>query len=124
MIVCDHNPDNIAPDAFRDFELPEPGVCHAVSLTVVFTGTDTLIRDVIATADADTTATIAHGLVTAPQEVTITPILSQALAALSGWAVTTIDATNVVCTKLTTAGSGNAAAQLRVIIKRPHSLGR
>lgn len=123
MIVENFNPDRAAPDAFRDFELPDLD-CHAVSLTSVFTGTDSVIRDVIATADADVTATIPHGLGAAPAEVTITPMLSQALAALSAWAVTTIDATNVVCTKLATAGSGNAAVQLRVVAKRPHSLGR
>lgn len=123
MIVCDHNPDHLAPDAFAAFELPEPGICHATSATVVFTGTDTIIRDVIATADADTTLVIAHGLGAAPAEVTMTPLLSQALTALAAWTVA-IDATNLTLTKLASVGSGNAAAQLRVIAKRPHTIGR
>ena len=100
------------------------GLQRAVTITTVFDGPDSFIADVIATADADTTATIPHTLGAAPQEVTITQLISQALTALSAWAVTTIDATNVVCTKLTSVGSGNAGAQLRVIIKRPHSIGR
>src|SRR4051812_8216983 len=86
---------------------------------------DTMIVDVTATADADVTATIPHLMGVAPQDVTITPILSQALAALSAWSLNAVPGTtNVVCTKLATAGSGNAAAQLRVIIRRPHTLGR
>lgn len=120
-----HIADRMVPDALAgDCEPRRASLCNAVSIASTFTGTDTVIRDVTATADADTTATIPHGLGVAPAEVTITKTLSQALAAESSWAVTTIDATNVVCTKLATVGSGNAAAQLKVIIKRPHSLGR
>lgn len=120
--MLNHIADRMVPEA--PVEPRRASLCNAVSITSVFTGTDSVIRDVIATADGDTTATIPHGLGAAPAEVTITKTLSQALAAESSWSVTTIDATNVVCTKLATAGSGNAAAQLRVIIKRPHSLGR
>lgn len=79
------------------------------------------IWDIIATADADTTATITHGLKVTPQVVIITPLL-QAPAALSLWAATTIDATSVVLTKATTASSGNAGAQVRVTVWAPHSL--
>lgn len=123
--MLNHIADRLVPDALAgDFEPRRRGLANAVSVNVVFTGTDTVIRDVVATADADTTATIPHGLGAVPGEVHILKTLSQALAAESSWAVTTIDATNVVCTKLATAGSGNAAAQLRVTIKRPHSLGR
>ncbi len=106
----------------------------AVSLTYIWPATgavaptsvnDTMIVDVVATADADTTATIPHLMGVAPQDVTITPILSQALAALSAWSLNAVPGTtNVVATKLATAGSGNASAQLRVIIRRPHTLGR
>lgn len=95
----------------------------AVTVTTIFDGADSHIVDIIATADADTTATIPHTLGAAPAEVYITPLL-QAPAAVSEWAATTIDATNVVLTKGTGAGSGNAGAQLRVVIKRPHSIGR
>lgn len=68
---------------------------------------------VIATADADTTATVPHGFGITPRDIVITEIL-QAPAALSAWAATTIDATNVVLTKSTAVGSGNAAAQIHV----------
>lgn len=98
----------------------------AVSIAVIRQGAanrDSHVADVTATADADTTATIPHGLGAAPQEVTLTPLL-QAPGALSAWAATTINATNVVLTKSTAVGSGNAGAQLRCIIKRPHTIGQ
>lgn len=99
----------------------------AVTVTPLAQPTNTIpratsyIADVKATADADTTATCPHGLGVVPQEVIITPLL-QASAGLSLWAVTTIDATNVVLTKSTAVGSGNAANQVRVIAKKPHTL--
>ncbi len=94
----------------------------AVTLTTVLAGTDKRIVDVEASADADTTATIPHSLGAAPLE----PIIAWLLlaATLSLWRATTIDATNVVLTKSTTAGSGAAGVQARVIINRPHSIGR
>lgn len=94
----------------------------AVTVTTVFDGTDTHIADVEATADADTVATIPHTLGAIPAEVYITGLL--AAAAISLWRATTIDATNVVLTKSTTAGSGAAGNQVRCIVKRPHSIGR
>jgi len=94
----------------------------AVTLTTVFAGTDSRIVDVEATADADTTATIPHSLGAVPQEATITWLL--AAAAISLWRATTIDGTNVVLTKATTAGSGAAGVQCRMIVKRPHTIGR
>ncbi len=81
-----------------------------------------MIVDIVASADGDVTATIPHLMAAAPKEVTITPLLSQALTALSAWAVTTINGTNVVLTKLASTGSGNASAQLRVIIGLPNTL--
>lgn len=94
----------------------------AVTVTIVNAGTDTRISDVEATADADTTATIPHGLGAVPQEVTLTWLLTA--GSLSLWRATTIDGTNVVLTKGTAVGSGAAGAQVRAIIKRPHTLGR
>ena len=79
--------------------------------------------DIVATADADTTATIAHGFGVIPTYVWGQQLLSQALTALSGWTLA-FDATNVTATKLTSAGSGNAAAQFRVYAFRPHSVVR
>lgn len=92
-------------------------------MTTILAGVDKRIVDVEATADADTTATIPHGLGAAPLEAFVTE-LQQAQAALSAWAATTIDATNVVLTKSTAVGSGVAGAQIRVVINRPHSIGR
>lgn len=95
----------------------------AVSSATILAGTTTFIADVTATADADTvTASIPHGLGAVPLSVTITPLLSQALTALSAWAVTTLDATNIVLTKLTSTGSGNANPQVRVQVSLPHSI--
>lgn len=86
---------------------------------------DTTIVDVAYTATADKDATIAHGLAGTPQEVYLTPLLSLAgPAAGTKYAATTINSTNVVVSKQSAASTNNAAAQVRVTIKRPHSLGR
>lgn len=97
----------------------------AVSSVTILGGSNTFIADVTATADADTTATLTHGLSLGgtPKEVQATKILSNALAAEPGWSWAAPGATTVVGTKLATAGSGNAAAQQRVTVRTPHSLG-
>ena len=92
----------------------------AVTITNVLAGTHTKIADVEATADADTTATIPHGLGAIPLDVQITWLV--AAAAISLWRATTIDATNVVLTKATTMGSGAAGQQVRVRASLPHSI--
>jgi hypothetical protein len=94
----------------------------AVTVTPVLAGVRLHISDVEATADGDVLATVPHGLPTTPTVVILTQLISQALTALSAWAATTIDGTNVVCTKLASVGSGSAGAQLRVIAMAPHSL--
>jgi hypothetical protein len=88
-----------------------------------------VIADVIATADGDTTAVVTHnfGLTAAElasgfPNVIMTPVLSQALAALSSWTNTANAANTSTFTKLATAGSGNAANQLHVTVQRPHSI--
>lgn len=90
----------------------------------------TLVTDVIASADADTTATITHNQATSVADlalgyplVTITPLL-QAVALLSGWAVTAFATNTITLTKSTATGSGNAGAQIRVAVAKPHSLVR
>lgn len=88
----------------------------AVNITTVFEGLYSKIVDVEATLDADTTATIPHGLGVAPVEVIITGLNLD--AQLSLWTTTTIDAVNVVLTKTTAVGSGGAGNQVRVIINR------
>ncbi len=118
--------NRLTPDAFGDpaGRLGSRCLCDTVTITTVFDGPDSFIADVVASADGDVTATIPHLIGATPEEVYLIPTLSQALTALSGWAATTIDATNVVCTKLASTGSGSATKQLRVIAKRPHTLGR
>jgi hypothetical protein len=82
---------------------------------------------VISTVDGDTTATITHnmGLSTADlaagrPEVKLTGI--SAFAAVAGWFVSSFTTNTVVLTKTTTTGSGNAAAQLEVVVERPNSV--
>lgn len=95
----------------------------AVVVTTIFDGTDTFIADVSYTATADKTATIAHTLGAAPGEVTLTPLAPEPFY-VGQARVTTINTTNVIVTKTSVAASSNAAAAIRVIIKRPHTLGR
>ena len=96
----------------------------AVTITTVLDGVTMHIADVAASADADTTATIPHTLSGTPLLAIAQQLTSQALTALSAWAITTIDATNVVATKLTSVGSGSAPAQLRVLAWLPHTVAR
>ena len=89
-----------------------------VNLTTVLRQGNLLVTDVEATLDADTTATIPHGMADAAiKEVTLLPLL-QVVAGLSLWAVTLQDAVNITCTKSVAVGSGNAGAQLRVFIEK------
>ena len=101
----------------------------AVSTTKVIakTGTtpvgyETFACTVTATADGDTTAVIPHGLASAPLLYSLTPLISQALTALSAWAVTAVDGTNITLTKLASTGSGNANPQVLLQASVPSSL--
>lgn len=91
----------------------------AVTITTVLAGADTYIAD-IETATETTTGNIPHGLGAIPLEVYITLKAPQA-ASVPAWAVSTINATNIVCTRDTT---GAAASAFRLIVKKPHSIGR
>lgn len=84
---------------------------------------------VTATADADvSTGNIAHGFLdeagaaVAPDFALIMPLLVAGV--LKGWAVTTLDATNIALTGQNVVGSGNAGAQIRVVMFRIHGLVR
>jgi hypothetical protein len=94
----------------------------AVTVTNIFQGTDTSINEIQATADADATAAVPHGLGAAPGEVLFGLIRSQ------GWLKTpfygTIDATNVNVNLSTAVGSGLGVPTIRVFSRRPHSIGR
>lgn len=77
--------------------------------------------NLVATADADTASgNIAHGFGAIPFAVWFVPIL--AAGQLSNWAATTIDANNIVATKTTAVGSGNANPQATLYAALPHSL--
>jgi hypothetical protein len=71
---------------------------------------------ITATLDADTTVTCTHSMGVKPV-VIITPLV-QTTAALSLWAATTINNTQVVLTKATTMGSGGANPQVLLIVMR------
>lgn len=94
----------------------------AVTITNTLAGYSTFICTVIATADADVTATAPHGLASTPLLWGFTQVLSQALTALSAWAIPSSGATNLVGTKLTSTGSGNAGVQAIFWAMTPHSL--
>jgi len=90
---------------------------------------NTVRAGIIATADGDVAATVTHNmnisvadLAAGQPEVILTPTLSQALTALSGWTVTTKTTNAITLTKLGSTGSGNAGNQLDVVIRRPHSI--
>jgi len=94
----------------------------AVTIANTLAGVNTFICTVTATADADTTATAPHGLATTPKLWGFTQVISQALTALSAWAIASPGATNLVGTKLTSTGSGNAGVQAIFWAMTPHSL--
>lgn len=100
-----------------NYTLPATGAVAPTAAQVA----STVIATVTATADADTTATITHNLGVVPLVATLTSLL-QASAALSGWAVTAITSTTATLTKSTSVGSGNAGAQVQVMLSKPHSL--
>jgi hypothetical protein len=82
---------------------------------VTGTGAFTYIVDVTWLAADATSGNIVHGLGVTPKEVHITPLAFGATP--SQFSATTVDATNVVITKFSTAA--NTTATTRVIIKRP-----
>lgn len=95
----------------------------AVTITTILAGTSRFIADVAATADGDvTTGNIPHGLGALPLCKYLTPTQVYVLAAGPNWAISTLDATNLVATKLGTAGSGIAGVQVRLEVSLPHSL--
>ena len=88
---------------------------------------------VIAVGDNDTTATIPHGIscpgantgaqdAWAAANLQVTPVMTHAVARLSKWILTSVDRTNVVMTKTTTGGSGDAGVQLHVVVSAPVSM--
>lgn len=86
----------------------------AVTVTQISRTPTKAVFGIEATADADvSTGNIAHGLGRVPGTVALTSLL-QVLAGLSLWAVTTIDANNIVLTSSAAVGSGGAGDQVRL----------
>lgn len=87
------------------------------------------IFNVTATADADTTITIAHGLRGVPEEVylqvagTAGGVVAGRLS-LWGEVLASRTSTNIVLNKSTAVGSGSADVQLQVVVKLGNSLVR
>ena len=95
----------------------------AVTVTQTNTTTasvNTKVYTIIATADADTTATITHGFGATPAVVALTPLLGQFYT--SAWFASAQNASEIVLTKGTGVGSGNAGAQAQVTLSRPHTI--
>lgn len=92
----------------------------AITITVVLAGKDTYIATIAASTSDVSSGNIAHGLGAAPLEVEITPVTAD-VATIPSWAATTIDATNIVLTRDST---GAAASTVRLVAKRPHSIGK
>jgi hypothetical protein len=97
-------------------------VTNVLSATGPNYGSQSFICTVISTADADTVVTMPHGLLSTPLLYGFTQVLSQALAASSGWALAVPGAVNLVGTKLATVGSGNAGIQVMFWAMTPTSL--
>jgi len=105
-------------------------VAGATAPTAAQMGNANIVRaGIIATADGDTVATVTHNmalsvaeLAAGQPEVVFTGTLSQALTALSSWTLTTKTTNAITLTKLVSTGSGNAASQLDVVIRRPHTI--
>jgi len=94
----------------------------AITVTNIFQGTDSSINDVIASADADAAAVVPHGLGAAPAEISFRPLLLAYYT--KQWATGVVDATNINCVMGVAVGGGNAAAQVRITARRPHTIGR
>ncbi len=81
--------------------------------------------DVTATADADSSVEITHGIsgvdaADTQLKVTLEPIRPEFY--LSNWYVSARSATTITLTKDTQTGSGHASAQARVHIERVHTI--
>lgn len=90
------------------------------TVTNVFQGQNMSIWTVAWGADADTTATVTHGLVGTPLLVIITP--TAAAAATVPNIPTAIGATTITITKNGVGAGSAAASPCTVTVMRPHSI--
>lgn len=107
------------------YQYPVAGV---VAPTALQGRVATCVATIIKGADGDTAATIVHNMGLSVAQIaagfpiiTITSI-EQLTANLADWTVTTINANDVVFTATAAGGSGSANPQVRVTIRRPHSI--
>ena len=91
------------------------------TLTTIWAGPDSKVVDVTTTGDGDVPIPIPHGLSATPEEIMITSRSTAGSA--EGWFVSAKDATNVTIDAAGGAEVG-AALQVRVTMRRPHSIGR
>lgn len=108
------------------YEHPVAGIVAPTALQVA----DMVVATIIKGADGDIAATITHNFgLTAAQLaagfpiVTITPI-EQLTAVLADWTVSATAANSITLAATAGAGSGGANPQVRVTVRRPHSIGR
>lgn len=92
----------------------------AVTVTNIKQGTYSAVFSIEMTADGDTTATWAHGLPSAPDDVDIVPLLPQAY--IGQYRLTGITATQITVTKGNIVGSGAVGDAVRVVAKLTHSI--
>lgn len=99
-----------------------------VTAQTAISGPNSAIFDIEATADADTGATITHGLGELPWRANVQGLGSTgAIAAasrLSAWLLSGVSTTQVTVVKTTAVGSGVAGLQCRVSAERPHTIVR
>ena len=83
--------------------------------------TDLFVANVAYTATADAGGNVPHGLGAAPLKFYLVPLLPAAYAGRV--CIASVNTTNLVLTKVSTAGSANNNAQVRVYAQRPHTIG-
>lgn len=95
----------------------------ALSSATILQGANKFICDITATADADVSIVVPHGLGVTPLEISIAYKV-QPEGVLSGWVVRLVNATDFTAEKTTAVNSGSGAAQVRMTLAVPHSLTR
>ena len=107
------------------YEYPVAGI---VAPTALQARVATCVATVTKGADGDTAATITHNMNLSAAQiaqgfpiVTITKI-EQITAVLADWTVSSVTANTVVLAATAAGGSGSANPQIRVTVRRPHSI--
>jgi hypothetical protein len=94
----------------------------ALTVTANVAGTYAKSWNVVSSADGDVAATVTHGFSAAPSYAILVPLVG-ANYALKQWAISAINASQILLSATSTTGSGLAAtAQVQVIAFLPHSI--